>query len=56
MSKLRMLGLLALLIVPMVSGCYVQEVRPPPPACRAVWERGHYDRAGIWIRGHWRCV
>jgi len=27
----------------------------PPPAYRArVWVRGHYDRYGAWVPGHWR--
>ena len=25
-----------------------------PPHAGAVWVRGHHDRFGIWIGGHWR--
>jgi len=27
---------------------------PPPPAHYRVWVRGHYDRYGAWVPGHWR--
>jgi hypothetical protein len=26
----------------------------PPPYAHRVWVRGHYDRYGQWVPGHWR--
>lgn len=40
-----------------VSGCVVEERRPPPPAPGCVWVPAHWGGpyGNIWIRGHWRC-
>jgi hypothetical protein len=27
---------------------------PPPPYHARVWIRGHYNRYGQWVPGHWR--
>jgi hypothetical protein len=27
---------------------------PPPPYHARVWVRGHYNRYGQWVPGHWR--
>lgn len=29
---------------------------PPPPYHHRVWVRGHYNRYGQWVPGHWRFV
>jgi hypothetical protein len=52
-------ALRALLLLTAVSsfGCYVREVRGPPPGCPygAVWVEGFRDPYGGWHHGHWQC-
>jgi hypothetical protein len=49
----------ALLLLTAISsfGCYVREVRGPPPGCPygAVWVEGFRDPYGGWHHGHWQC-
>jgi hypothetical protein len=49
----------ALVVVPAVSGCIVEErpvvVRRPPPCPGAMFIGGHYGPRGYWHPGHWRC-
>ena len=46
----------AALVLALASACVVRErARPVAPCAGAVWVEGHYNRAGVWRPGHWRC-
>jgi len=56
MSKLRALAFVALVVVPHAVCVLPLRGASAPTGLPGCVGAGHYDRAGIWIHGHWVCV